>query len=172
MATRYLLACSCGREIPVEAGQAGDRVACECGNSVAVPKLGELRLRPRIEAAERKTAWSARHGLLTVGILVAVASLFAGVYFYATTPERGLETAVQTDAVNRYFDSLAPWETWRHWTQSTVPLAREGLQEHETPRSLEFDQVVQQRTTYQRIAFGLAGFALLFCIVVALWRPT
>jgi len=158
--------------VKVEPGQAGDRVRCECGNDVAVPKLGELRLRPRIEAAEQKAAWSARHGLLTLGILAAVVSLGLGIYFWATTPDRAdYDARSEVAAVEDYFERLSPWETWRHWVENTVPLARQGLGEVVIPNYVAFDEQIDKRRTRQKVAFGAAGFALLFCVVVALWRP-
>lgn len=154
----------------VEPGQAGDRVRCDCGNAVAVPKLGELRLRPRIEAADQKSTWSARHGLLTLGILAAVVSLGLGVYFWATTPARDDYARAELAEIENYFETLSPWETWRHWTQSTVPTARRGFEEFDNLHSVAFDEQVDERKTQQKLAFGAAGFALLFCAVVALWR--
>src|SRR5262245_45360110 len=39
----FTLVCSCGRDLPVEASQAGTSVTCECGAQVTVPSLGKLR---------------------------------------------------------------------------------------------------------------------------------
>ena len=39
----YLLPCSCGKKVPVDAGQAGAKVTCECGQQVAVPTFRALR---------------------------------------------------------------------------------------------------------------------------------
>jgi hypothetical protein len=38
------LRCSCGREIAARSRDAGGFITCSCGNSVAVPKLSQLRL--------------------------------------------------------------------------------------------------------------------------------
>lgn len=155
----------------VEPGQAGDRVRCECGKDVDIPKLGDLRLRPRIDAADQKSTWSARHGLLTLGGLAVAVSLGLGLYFWATTPDRAdYDSGGEAAEIEAYFDALAPWETWRHWVEYTMPLAERGLQDVVTPRSAAFDQQIEKRITHQKLAFGAAGFAVLFCLVVALWR--
>lgn len=39
----YLLPCSCGKKVPVDAGQAGAKVTCECGQQLAVPTFRALR---------------------------------------------------------------------------------------------------------------------------------
>src|SRR4051812_49946968 len=39
----FFITCECGKNHPVTEGQAGGRLACDCGRSVAVPALGELR---------------------------------------------------------------------------------------------------------------------------------
>ena len=37
------LRCTCGRDLSVELSQAGGEVACECGETIAVPSLSKLR---------------------------------------------------------------------------------------------------------------------------------
>jgi hypothetical protein len=39
------LACECGQEVVVTEGSAGASLPCECGRSIKVPSLGELRQR-------------------------------------------------------------------------------------------------------------------------------
>lgn len=51
----YAIACPCGKEIPVAASMAGSNVSCSCGESVAVPRLSELRQRIGLAAYESGT---------------------------------------------------------------------------------------------------------------------
>ena len=39
----FSIRCTCGRDVPFHAGQAGTEVACPCGLVVPVPSLGEIR---------------------------------------------------------------------------------------------------------------------------------
>src|SRR5258708_7570383 len=39
------LSCECGKQAPVSEGAAGTSVPCECGRTIKVPSLGELRQR-------------------------------------------------------------------------------------------------------------------------------
>jgi len=66
----FNLDCTCGRSVSVSAGQAGTTVACECGQTVAVPSLGRLRElagRGRYEAGTIDRI----HGMLKNGQLPA-----------------------------------------------------------------------------------------------------
>jgi hypothetical protein len=75
-AVSFNLSCSCGRSVSVSAGQAGTTVACECGQTIAVPSLGTLRElsgRERYEAGTIDTIHAMRQkGLLPAGERCAV----------------------------------------------------------------------------------------------------
>ena len=51
--SKYLLPCSCGRSVTVEASQAGRQVHCDCGISLEVPTMLELA---RLERAKEAAA--------------------------------------------------------------------------------------------------------------------
>ena len=46
MAQKYLLSCSCGRDVPLETSQAGGNVLCDCGLSLKVPSLLQIKKLP------------------------------------------------------------------------------------------------------------------------------
>src|SRR5690242_12796977 len=78
---RFLLPCSCGRQIPLEPSQAGQTVRCECGAELKAPSFRELRQLPQTEATpEQKAAtrprWSHAQGTLFVS--GTVLALFCG----------------------------------------------------------------------------------------------
>jgi hypothetical protein len=52
----YHVTCDCGREISVTAASAGGEVSCQCGATVAVPRLSELRKSAGKGAYETGTA--------------------------------------------------------------------------------------------------------------------
>lgn len=171
MATSYLLACSCGRDVVVEPGQAGDRVRCECGNDLVVPKLGQLRTLPQVDTAEKPSAWTARHGLMTLAAIVAAVGLGVGLYFWIITPApEDYDPAPEIAEVESFHKGLNPLQTWHYWISETVPLAQRGLQKEDTLETLAFQQKVQQGRKYQLLAFGTAGAAMLLGLAAALWR--
>src|SRR4051812_49219427 len=75
----YLLACkTCGNQIPVSTGQAGQTVRCTCGESVDVPSIRDLRSLPTApDASSAGPAWGVRQGMFFVGGTVAAAALAA-----------------------------------------------------------------------------------------------
>jgi hypothetical protein len=173
MATRFLLPCTCGREIPVDAGQAGDSALCECGRRVLVPKLGQLRLLPRVQSVAAETTWSPRKGLIALCAIIGVVCLVLGIYSWAVTPRIGaddLQAAI--GRTGDFIDSLSPVDTWVYWHQRSVPMGRQGLTVDASPQRFAHDAEVELRTTHQRLAFGAAGLAALVSLTLVLWRPS
>ena len=88
MKKKYLLPCSCGREIPVGTSQAGDRVVCKCGAELDVPTmLGLARLEEVVEAEPaaktKRPTWGIRQGLpLLGGILILAGAAAATVLWF------------------------------------------------------------------------------------------
>ena len=80
MKTVYLLPCSCGNKVRVDAGQAGAKVPCTCGKQLTVPTFRGLReLEVDSSAVEASAAaaepqsWSAARGaLFSAGLLISV----------------------------------------------------------------------------------------------------
>lgn len=92
----YLLTCGCSAEVTVGPGQAGGNVTCpQCGASLAVPRLGELARLPSAAPAEAASAasWTAAHGCLLGGILVALLAVAAAAYL-GTAPRPLVEDAM------------------------------------------------------------------------------
>ncbi len=86
---KYLLPCTCGQSIPIEVGQAGQRVTCVCGATLEVPTMRGIReLVPVEEKADAKqasrgdgTAWSPLQGsLFALGMLLLMIGLVLGAY--------------------------------------------------------------------------------------------
>lgn len=83
MTTRYWLRCACGRQVAVEATQAGETIPCACGNCLSVPTLRELSQSVPIVSSQakpirRKSAfWDRRHARVFLGGLVLLGALGA-----------------------------------------------------------------------------------------------
>jgi hypothetical protein len=76
---KYLLPCTCGQEIPVEATQAGQQVRCQCGLELEVPTLLKLtRLKPAGPPApatprRARSAWGPRQRVMLIGLAIMAA---------------------------------------------------------------------------------------------------
>jgi hypothetical protein len=69
---KYLLPCSCGRQVLIETTQAGERIRCECGAELEVPTLLEIaRLERKAEGtvSTEQGNWGGRQRMLFVGFL-------------------------------------------------------------------------------------------------------
>jgi len=87
----YLLPCGCGNKIPIEVGQAGERVHCACGTELDVPTLlGFSRLeraQPDSVKAPAAAVWGTRHRFLLLGsTIIAVGLVLAGLFFWGLRP--------------------------------------------------------------------------------------
>ena len=82
----YLLPCSCGQKVPVDAGQAGAKIACACGQQLSVPTfraLRELEQEVPVAAAavEGGGGWSAIRGMMfSLGLLVSLVATVCTCY--------------------------------------------------------------------------------------------
>jgi hypothetical protein len=126
MSVRYRLPCPCGRTVPVRPSQAGDSVVCECGESLEVPTLRELRRLdrwnpPSAGRRRRGPVWGRRQVWISVGLIVTLIGLSHGLFLLWTWPR---PADVET---------LSPLETWALWQELRLganrfpsPAAREA----------------------------------------------
>lgn len=144
MKPRYLLPCSCGREIPVETGQAGELVRCACGATVEVPTLLRMRaLKPAApEAAAAPppaTRWGMRQRLLLLGTLIVL--VFGGLALRAYS-DRPQAEEVFTYASLESLTYVGVWQIWQDLQQ--------GVTRHATKRETLFGNSVK----YYRLWMG------------------
>jgi hypothetical protein len=104
--TKYLLPCSCGREIPVDITKAGQEVQCACGASLEVPTLQGLKTlnrAPLETPPPRKATWGLRQQLLLVGAVVTTIGLLLASYLFFNRP-RMLDLT-----------TVSPLHAWHIW---------------------------------------------------------
>jgi hypothetical protein len=116
----YLLPCTCGNKTPVDAGQAGTKVSCACGQQLAVPTFRGLRNLERESSAvpaanARGSSWSGTRGLLfSTGMLVTVISTVLvcyHLYFYIVMIDGGeFYKNMHLDEMRTGVDLLTPVE--------------------------------------------------------------
>ena len=174
MTRNYLLPCSCGRSVPIEVGQAGQSISCECGAALDVPTMRQIR---ELEQAptddslpqEQTSTWSPRKGVILLGLVIAVASGGVGIYLWATRPQLftyDLEASLK--AIDEEIDALSPAATWVLWKMGAL---KQGLVEYTMPAQ---DHLAAQIAMHQRfvvVAFSVAGIGLVISIVALAWKP-
>jgi hypothetical protein len=114
---QYLLPCSCGRKMPIETRQAGESIACECGATLEIPRLLELKKLEKIAAqssqSKQSAAWGNGHSLFLSGavILVVTAVLCVLVFQYGYRDPYDQNP----DQIHEYFQNMPPSVTWESW---------------------------------------------------------
>jgi hypothetical protein len=115
---RYLLPCSCGREIPVHPQQAGGVVKCDCGKSVDVPTLLAMAdLRQAESAVVQPTKqWGARENVIMLGSLVVLTALGLAVYLLMTAPPPPQVSGPPSpETIRNQFESMSASERLHAW---------------------------------------------------------
>ena len=167
---RYLLPCTnCGKQIPVEARQAGDEVRCPCGRTTTVPRLLELRRLPEERAAEssnddRRPAWGAKQRTVMVGAIVTLIALcFAG-WRGSTWPQSPIRPFAE-EKFQAALSDISPAQSWGYWL-----FLRESGLSPVSPREWEAYENALTRAQIAlavAIAFALAGLAVV--VVGVFW---
>ena len=105
MTTEYLLPCECGREICIVAGQAGQDITCQCGQTFEVPPLRKLAQLDRVVKTKAATpAWgpAKRVGFVMSAITTRI---ILGVVFYGAILPFGFVFRVRgKDLMDRKWD--------------------------------------------------------------------
>ena len=96
----YLLPCSCGAKVPVDAAQAGQVIPCACGQSLTVPSLLAVK---KLEPAESppaadsaRAAWGLSQRLTVMGIVVVALTALASYGTVGRTPAPVDPNSLQT----------------------------------------------------------------------------
>ena len=110
----YLLPCSCGKKVPVDAGQAGAQVSCECGQQLKVPTfraLKDLEQETSVAAVAvggAKSDWNAVRGIMfSFGLLISLIATVLICYHLYT-----------------YW---LMWDGGEAWKQEHLDIMREGV---------------------------------------------
>lgn len=176
MAT-YMVSCSCGGQLAVEPGQAGETLRCECGRQVAVPTLRRLRELPRADEARGEasdtaatdSAWGVRQGVITVLVIAAVGSLAAaGVSRWQEPTMPTFNPAGWTELMDTKISELTPEAAWQAWVQFYEPLTQSGFSEMQYHGTEELERQIAWHRGLQ-ITFGaIAAVCIIAAIAVAM----
>ena len=166
MSTVYLLSCSCGQQLEVDAGQAGAELTCVCGKKVVVPTVRGLKQLPlKAGQAEHRQAavpgWPVWKGaVFSLGLLLAVAALLFTAWnarmFWMT---RRLADPEALAIANEWaqIDSLTPEDTLQFFRQE----ANQGLGEQSPTYWAAIDEAHENARQWMVLGVMVAGIGLL-----------
>ncbi|MEC9002827.1 MAG: hypothetical protein VX644_05605 [Planctomycetota bacterium] len=174
----YLLPCTCGKSIPVTKLQAGQEVACECGQFQVAPTLRAIQKLPELEAVVSrqrlvKEPWSASRTSTFAAGLVVVALATAAVVI-CQVKVSGIKTGLPTkkemkayeeDMNTRIIEGLDPLQSYDQfltWKKMGLgePISRKFEEEH-----AKLDKVKWT----SRVFSALALVGLLITLGAMLW---
>jgi len=168
----YLLSCECGKTVPVETRQAGERVSCECGATLEVPTLRKLRHLPTAAPVAEMSAasWSPRRGIVAAClILVAVLAAVAAWNWYTEPAVEPFNVEGRRQAVDEGLEKMTPAQAWRSWIEGYRPLAEAGFRVFENPHAAAIQDEIIRRRFLQKTLLVTAGVLATVAIVTAFW---
>jgi hypothetical protein len=169
---QHLVTCVCGRQLPVDLGQAGEQLTCVCGTNVSVPTLRQLRQLPLAAAAEAAPTagrtWGARQGAIAASLIFATLSLLgAAASRYSEHPLPQFHSEAQIKMVDQFLTKKSPAELWLIWTENYRRLGHAGFTAMEDPRTAPVQQDIDQHRRIQLVLVAVAGVFVVAAI--ALW---
>lgn len=161
MTIRYLLPCPCGAETHVDVSQAGETVVCQCGATLDVPTMRQLR---QLECAESKavetgTNWGLRQGFILLALVVTVVAGTAAGYLWGVQPappKQDTEAALKV--LDRQIEDMTPLQSWELWQDQILA---DGLVQYEDPAQSAYHAHVAVRRRWSKVLLALAGCGLL-----------
>ena len=166
---KYLVPCLCGRQLAVDTGRAGESLVCDCGATVAVPTLRQLRQLP--EAREESvavggSAWGFRQAAITVSLLLAAVCLIvAAASRYSERPIPTIDPVVRTTLVDKQVSAMTPLQAWQSWIESYQSLATTGFEVYKHPATDAMQQNLDWHRWIQWSALGLAAVFVVVAVV-------
>lgn len=174
VSARYLLPCVCGKTVAVGPSQAGGSVACECGQSLDVPRLRDLRELPVASAPQKaKTGWSFRMGVLSAGLVLA-ASLAGGAGWFAAyepEPPAPFDAEAREAVVDRNLDLMAPADLWKLLVEVYEPAASQGIQKAQSPRDEFIQRAIDLSQQYQKVLLIAAAAVVGLTVILFAVSP-
>ena len=172
--TKYLLTCHCGANVPVEIGQAGERVVCQCGATLEAPPLRKMRHLPVAPAAGASAglspAWSPRKGIVTACLVLAAVLAVMALWSWITEPVIApFSAAGRQQAVEEGLKTMTPEQSWHLWVERYKPLAEQGFTEFEHPHAAAIEQQIAKQRFFQRMLLAAAGVFVAVAALAAFW---
>ena len=172
---KYLLACDCGKQVPVEVGQAGGRVACLCGAQIEVPPLRKLRDLPleRVEDKQVGARWGARQGVIAASLILTATLIVTNIWNWWTQPQvPHFDPVSHERAVDEHLKSLTPANAWLAWIDYYRPMAERGFPLFEPSNKADVERQIVHRQFLRRTLWIAVAVLAAIAATTAFWPKT
>ncbi|HVW37334.1 MAG TPA: hypothetical protein VHB99_08510 [Pirellulales bacterium] len=174
MTAYYLLPCSCGKKIEVDAGQSGLNVRCECGAELTVPTMRGLSQLERASApppnrrldAATESTWGARQALVFLGLIILLGAALPAALTWFTYPQPPRLREDFAELNREDIDQATLLQTWELWKG----LRKDFSEESEIPE-MHLYLALEKSARTRLIFMGVIGGAGLLLAVVGLLTP-
>jgi len=169
---KYLLACGCGKQVPVEVGQAGGRVGCSCGAQIEVPPLRKLRHMPLEKAEEKDLAagWGLRQGVIAASVISAAVMVAFNAWSWWTQPTvPRYDPVAHERSVDENLKKLTPAGAWLAWVEYYRPLAERGFLVFEPSNKAEVEREIAHRQFLRRTLWIAVAIFAAIAAAAAFW---
>ncbi len=134
MTAKYMLPCSCGRQIAVEPRQAGQTMPCSCGATLQVPTLLDMTmLEPAPQdpsPTQPPSSWGVAGGLQLLGFVLVTAATALGVFLMVVDRPRSRFDAIDPEQIRTSAQKMPPAQTWEVWQTMKQGLDRRTDQQY------------------------------------------
>lgn len=167
----YLLTCNCGKTVPVDVGQAGGQVTCECGTRLDVPTLRQLRHLPRSTPAEERrqsSAWGLRQGIFAASLILAATLSAWGTWVWSKEPViPEFNPADRMQAVEKQIKT--PVGAWNGWVEFYRPMAEHGIPVFHISNAAAIEAAIAQARFFRWMLWALGAILAVIAACVAFW---
>jgi hypothetical protein len=175
MSNRRLLACNCGRTVPVEPRQAGGETTCACGAKLLIPPLRQLRDLPEESVAGEKAgvSWGIAQGIMSLLAVVAIILAIAAGYFWVTEPPKPAPfdfSNWQTES-KAGIAKMTPEQLWQRWTDVYAPQIGANFQVYKSVEDqYATETIARHRKLEGYLGIGAAIFAAMAGVLFAMFK--
>jgi hypothetical protein len=169
---KYLLTCGCGATLPVDVGQAGERVSCQCGSMLDVPPLRKLRHLPMeaVTAEKSSASWNSRRGVVATLVILAAVPALVALWNRVTEPKIAqFEPARHTRNVEERLKAASPLQAWQDWIQYYSLLGERGFFEFTDSRAAAIQQEVAKRRFLQSTLLVASAVLIALAALAGFW---
>lgn len=168
----YLLLCDCSSQFIIGTTDAGKTLQCaDCGNSIVVPNLREIRELPTAEPTNvaKDLTWEKQNGLLFgVGIVLFTLCLLLALFEFYQASQLNLNDTTEEEISygNAVIDQMPPMAAIQQWRL----IQSIGLGDQREVEFLQNKALYETHQFYAMLECGVAAFGLVLCGIAFVMR--